>query len=313
MQPQVSPQDLELILSQYRIGSYLDFELALRGTVQTNVFVRTTTGRFVFRRYENRSSESVRFEVNLLRYLDRRGFPCVPPIANIHGALMGIFQEKPYALFQFIEGYHIEHPGDEHQRQLITVAATLQKLTARYVPQYRAHRWNYGVDLCRRLARAEAQKIANALAWSKLAWMEQELSALSLPRSMPKGICHCDLHFTNVLYQDNRFAALLDFDDANYTYLVFDLVGLMESSAWNYPATQLDWARARVIVQEYQRQRPLSAIERQHLFDVYKLSVLIDAVWYFGRWEDGDFYERKKVTYLNSIGRGAFSHALFFG
>jgi Ser/Thr protein kinase RdoA (MazF antagonist) len=128
---------------------------------------------------------------------------------------------------------------------------------------------------------------------------------------LPKGICHCDFHFSNVLFKGNEFVALLDFDDANYTYLTFDLIGLIEYWAWPHLAERLDLARARAIVKEYARHRPLSPIEQQHMYDVYKLSILIDCVWFFSRGSAQDFREKRKIDALNALGRQRFYAALF--
>ena len=62
----------------------------------------------------------------------------------------------------------------------------------------------------------------------KLKWFESKLQKLNLPKSLPKGVCHCDFHFSNVLFFNGKFNALIDFDDANYTFLMFDLVSLVE-------------------------------------------------------------------------------------
>jgi len=212
---------------------------------------------------------------------------------------------------EYIDGQPIQQPGEHHKQQLIQKAAQLNRLTRTYRPRYKKYRWNYDADLCRRLAQAEARKLHSQDAMDKYAWLDGQLSTLQLPRSMPKGICHCDFHFSNVLFQEDQFAALLDFDDANFTYLVFDLVGLIEAWAWTYPADTLDLNQARAVVQEYMKHRCLSAVEKRHLFDVYQLSILFDCIWYFARGCASDFYEKRKIDYLHSMGREKFTEALF--
>lgn len=88
-------------------------------------------------------------------------------------------------------------------------------------------------------------------------------------------------------------------------------MGLIEYSAYPYPTEMLDLAKARSVVQEYTRHRALSLIEQQHVYDVYKLSILFDCVWYFDRGSAEDFYERRKIDSLNRLGRQAFFEALF--
>ena len=117
-------------------------------------------------------------------------------------------------------------------------------LTRDFRSPYTAQRMNYTVDLCRTLAQSAADEIDTPAAHEKFAWLAHELTTLDLPPSVPQGICHGDLHFSNILFRGDEFAALLDFDDANHTYLTFDLVGLIEYWAWPHERSLLDPARA---------------------------------------------------------------------
>ena len=303
--------DFVNILSHYNLGAYVRSQAIQQGTVQTNFFINTSQGRFVFRYYESRSKTSVLFESDLLTYLAGHAYPCPGQIKNRQGAYVGLFRNKPYVLFEFVEGEPIEHPSVHHWQQLVQKAAELQKVTQDFCSPYTSHRWNYQPDLCYTLARAEAKRINTGDAHKKLTWLMHELTTLDLSPSLPKGICHCDFHFSNVLFQGDEFVALLDFDDANYTFLQFDLVGLIEYWAWPHTVEVLDLAKARTIVQEYMKHRLLPAIEQRHLYDVYKLSILFDCVWYFSRGDASDFYERRKIEALNRLGRQGFSDGLF--
>lgn len=308
-----SDSDLIDILGEYRLGELRSFTAFSTGTVQTNLLLDTTMGWYVFRCYENRSAGSARFECNLIQYLKTRSYPCPAVYKNKHGSFVGIFHNKPYVIFEFIEGRHIENPTENQKKQLIRKAAELHNLTKHYRPVAKQARWNYGVPLCRELARKAAEEWGTPAAREKLAWHEAELAKLQLPKSLPKGVCHCDFHFSNVLFQGNTFAALIDFDDANYTVLLFDLVGLIESSAWRHDQDEvLDFARAQEVVGEYIKYRLLSPIEKHHLFDVYKLCILFDAIWYFQRGSGEDFYEKRKIDFLNGIGREAFARNIFY-
>jgi Ser/Thr protein kinase RdoA (MazF antagonist) len=243
--------------------------------------------------------------------LKHKNYPCPAPLRNRHGRYVGLHNTKPYVLFEFLEGHHVQHPNEQQKQQLIQKAAELHTLTRKYRPTHKAERWNYSVELCQALAEKAALRIDTVSAREKLAWHRRELAQLQLPSSLPKGICHADFHFSNVLFQGDTVTALLDFDDANYTFLLFDLVGLIESSAWPYDTGVLNFAKARQVVSAYTTYRPLNHTEKRHLFDVYKLSVLIDCVWYFARGEFPDFYEKRKIDHLNGVGRAQFYEELF--
>jgi homoserine kinase len=307
----LTPQEMARILAGYDLGAYRHADGIGQGTVQTNLLLETTEGRFVFRYYENRSRDSVLFERDLLLYLGERDYPCPAPLPDRRGEYVGLHGGKPYVLFEFVAGHHVEHPSPRHRAQLVCWAAELQVVTEGFRSPYTPYRWNYEPALCRRLARAEAARLDTPAAREKLAWLERQAAALDLPPSLPRGICHCDFHFSNVLFCGDEFVALIDFDDANWTYLPFDLVGLVEAWAWPHTDDAPDLAEARRIVGAYQRHRPLGDVERWHLYDVYKLSILFDAIWFFARWEGDGFYEKRKIETLDRLGRQGFCEALF--
>jgi len=305
-----SALDFGELLSQYNLGTLTNAEPIIQGTVQTNYWIETTLGKYVFRYYENRARESVLFESELLNYLNAHQYPCPAPIPDQCGAVVGTCCGKPFIIFEFIEGYPVECPTKIHQSQLIQQVAALHILTRDYQPHHLAHRLNYDILHCRELAALEAEKIGTQNARAKFAWLDAQLAALDLPEGLPKGICHCDFHFSNVLFQDDRFVGLIDFDDANYTYLVFDLVSLVDSWPWPFQSDRLDLAQARAIVQAYHAHRPLDPLERHHLFDVHKLSILFDCIWYFARGDASDFYEKRKIKYLDDLGREQYANTL---
>ncbi len=306
----LSPEDFSKILSQYAVGRHFHSAPIAQGTVQTNYLLETEQKRLVLRLYECRSLESVCFESELLAFLEARAYPSPRQIRNSKGESIGMFQEKPFILFEGIEGQTADNPTFAQWKQLIPKAAELHTLTQGYTSPWAPHRLNYTPKACEYHATIQASKIDTPEGYAKLAWLKEALASLQLPVSLPQGVCHGDFHFSNVFFEGDTFKALLDFDDANITYLLFDLVGLIEYWAWHYQQETLDLDRARVVVQEYNRHRPLSTLEYTHLFDVYKLSILFDCVWYFGRNEGSTFYERRKFEALEHIGRDAFLRAL---
>jgi Ser/Thr protein kinase RdoA (MazF antagonist) len=282
------------------LGELVDVRPISEGTVQTNYLLITVSGRYVFRYYENRPPGSVQFEVNLLNYLKWKSFPCPAPHQNNHGESIGTYKGKPYVLYDFIEGEHIPDLNEAQRCRLIGLAAELNKLTYGYQSEYAKYRLNYTIDACRRLAWENSERI-------------------NTPNS--KGICHCDFHYLNLLFKDGEITALLDFDDANETYLTFDLAYMLrpflpafEWNTWNqFDSTDniLDFTTARTAVSEYSMVRPLAEQEKRHLFDVLKLSILVDCLWYFERGDVTDFFEKRKLESLDRFGRDRFYSELF--
>lgn len=149
---------LSEIISKYDLGELKENKPFSSGTVQTNIFFKTTKGKFVFRLYENRSKESVLFESHLIRYLNKYNYPCPNVFKNKNEEFVGVFNKKPYMIFEFVEGEHIENPTKDQKRQLIQKAAELQNLTKDYEPFNKEYRWNYNIELCSKLAKQEVKK-----------------------------------------------------------------------------------------------------------------------------------------------------------
>jgi homoserine kinase type II len=307
----LTDDDFSGILSAYDLGSYIRSEGILGGTVQTNYIVHTSIGKFVFRLYENRSRESVFFERDVLLHLGHHDYPCPTPIPHSDGSYVGTHLEKPYAIFKFLEGTHTKQPNWAQWQQVIQKATELHILTENFSSPNEEHRWNYNPGLCAKLAGSEALKIGTQDAQRKLHWLEHTLESLDLPPSLPMGVCHCDFDFSNLLFKGDELAALLDFDDANRTYLLFDLIHLIENWAWEHTQKTHDLEKTRSVIQEYERHRPLSPVEKLHLFDVYKLSILIDCIWFFDRGSSDDFYEKRKIDIMDQDGRQVFCDKLF--
>lgn len=314
-------EDFDKILSNYDLGSYIISKKFRKGTVQTNILIKTTKGKFVLRYYENRSKNSVLFEVNLIKYLKYNKYPCPAPFWNKRGKFIGIYKKKPYTIFEFVEGKHLKKPTEKQKNQLTKKVAELQNITKNYKPDYKKYRWNYSIQLCKRLAKNETKKIGTKNAREKLMWLNRELLKLKLPKSLPKGICHCDFHFSNVLFKNGKFNALIDFDDANYTFLSWDLICLADpfKSTFNWNTWRkfsnsdnvFDFKQIKKVVTEYLKYRPLNKTEKKYLFDVYKLSILMDCIWYFKRGSADDFFEKRKIDCLNKLGRDEFYKKLF--
>lgn len=314
-------EDFKEILLNYNLGELKSFQIIKNGTVQTNYLVVTDEGKFVLRLYSFRKIESIKFEINLINYILKRKFPTAFPMKGKNNKYINFYKDNPYVFFEFIKGEHISNPSQKQFESIIKAAGLLNNMTKNYNPKYREYRWNYNPEFCRNLAKEKAGEIGSENAKEKYRWITGELEKLNLPSNLTRGVCHCDFHYSNIFFDDDRFVALIDFDDANYTYLTYDLVSLMNPflpefswKTWKkfgHEENILVFDECRYIIQEYLKYRPMSSLEKRHIFDVYKLSVLIDCLWYFRRGKVEDFFEKRKIDALNNLGREKFFGNLF--
>ena len=306
-------EDFENILSNYDLGTFQNSKDLIDGTVQTNVLIKTTKGKFVLRYYEFRSEEYVLFEVNILDYFSKKNYPCAMPIGNNDRKLIGIYNSKPYAIFEYVEGEHIKKPNAKQYNEIVKHLAKLHDISKGYKPKYWEVREGHDKEYCWETSQIEAKKFkSKTKGKDRLQWMEIELDKLQFPNSIPKGVCHCDFDISNLKFKGNKLIGVLDFDDACYTYLIYDVAALIYYWAW-LREEEFDFAKARYLLSEYMKHRRLNESEEKHIYDALKMVVFTYMAWLFYDGEKNNFINESKdrIKWLNDIGREEFYRKLF--
>lgn len=303
-----STKDFQEIISNYDLGKFKDSSPFKTGNVQTNILLETSKGKAVFRYYESRTEDYARFEMNVLEYLSQRDYPCSAPIKNKKGEYVGRYQDKPFGLLEFLEGEHSN--SEDNGKQIANVLGRLHTLTINYNPQYFETRDTYDPVSCWSNALANVKKICSEFeANERLGWLKTELNRLQFPETLPKGVCHCDTHPSNFLYKNGELAAVLDFDDAAYIYLLYDIANMLFFWAWPDKG-KLNFEKAKELLSVYEQYRTFSEEEKEHLFDMLQMVNFMGIGWFI---HDDDVYSnsRRKTEFLNTLGREAFYNGVF--
>lgn len=306
-------EDFNKITSDYDLGTFNNSKDFIDGTVQTNILLETTKGKYVLRYYEFRSEEYVLFEVNILKYFNQKNYPCAMPIENNHRKLIGNYKSKPYAIFEYIEGDHIKKPNPKQYDELVKHLAKLHIISKGYKPKYWESREGHDKKYCWETSQIEVKKFkSKTKEKEKLEWLKKELDKLEFPNSIPKGVCHCDFDISNLKFKDNKLTGVLDFDDACYTYLIYDVAALIYYWAW-LREKEFDFTKARYLLEEYMKHRNLSQSEKKHIYDALKTVVFTYMAWLFYDGEKNNFINKSKerINWLNDIGREEFYRKLF--
>ncbi len=287
------------------------------GAVQSNYMCEFDSFKAVLRIYENRTFEEISYEIDILNQLKVKNYPCPYPYEIKNNDYIGKLRDKHFVLYKFIEGEHIITPTEQQKVQLVEEVAKFNIAAKNMRSEYEKYRLNYNTDFCIRLAKGISEKINTPNSNEKYSWYLKEIDKLILPDEMSFGVCHCDFHFTNIMFKDGVVNGLIDFDDCNYTYSIFDLVLLLDPFEYNdfnwdnwhefnIDTIKFDFTKPKEILKHYMKINPLINIDLAHIYDVLKLTVLIDCLWYFERGDVKAFYERAKIEYLNKIGRDNF-------
>jgi len=301
-----SKEDFAKILSNYNLGNYKKSQTFKLGAIQTNLLLETTKGKFAFRYYETRPERYALFEVYLLEHLAGKRYPSPAPIRNKNGNLLGKYKQKPFAIFTFMHG---RHKKSVDPILIAKAVGKLHEITAGYKPDYCAARDTYDQKSCWRNAILNSRKIkSKPEAKQRLEWLKSELRKLQLPVDLPKGVCHCDTHPSNFLYINGKLVAVLDFDDASYVYLLYDIANMIYFWAWPDKAI-IKFDKAKKLLEEYSKYRKLTSPEKEYLYDMLKMVIFMSIGWFIHANDYNN--EQRKIEYLNSISRKDFYNRIF--
>jgi len=117
---------------------------------------------------------------------------------------------KPY-----ITGYVAAELDDEKAKQVGLALAKLHEIPA---PDYLPDKHSY-------LENAYPTFMEQEIDRNYRTWVGQRIRYIieKLPSQLPVGLVHGDIFYDNVLFEDENFKAILDFEDVSRIYKIYDL------------------------------------------------------------------------------------------
>lgn len=241
------------LFQPFRRGEVLAIEPIVRGSVNSNFAVETTSGPLFVRVFEEQGADGALRETRLVGHLARQGVPTPAPLLATDGLPFVLHRGKPVAAFPWIDGDQLCQarvtPGAT--REVGAALARVHLAGASYPdrPQGRFE----APDLLARIPTIPSGAVPDGL----IEELEVELRH-PLPE-LPSGIIHGDLFRDNVLWRGGRIVALLDFESASFGAWAYDLA--ITLLAWTY-GDRFDPGLVHALVAGYESVRPLEQRER---------------------------------------------------
>jgi homoserine kinase type II len=273
-------ENIQEILSNYNLGKLIRFHPYKRGNVQLNLFIQTSKGQYTLRYYKSRSLVYVKSEIRLLEKLKKHRLPIQKPVKNKNAKVIGIYNKKPYVMFHYIQGKHVNSKLI-NKTQIMNMAQMLAKYhnSIRHykTPNYKLREIHDKEYILGQVKIADKRKDIRIKKSVDL--IKKELKNINLPNNLTKGTIHGDYNLGNILFQDNKIVAILDFDDSAYEPLLFDLADLINNYCFLYNQNSFNRKRAELIVENYSKIRNLSKNEKINLKNAMIFRYLLFSTW----------------------------------
>ncbi|HEY4394919.1 MAG TPA: homoserine kinase [Polyangia bacterium] len=252
--------DVRAILGDFGVAGYQAHHPIAVGTINTNVRVETDAGALFLRINEGKSLDDVGREAAIVAHLAARGVPTPVPRAARSGQPFGLWRDQIVSLFPWVPGRTLERAEltAEHGAQAGAALARLHLAGADFADR-RAGRYEPD-EIDRRLAHIAGLGRPDLMPAQAI--LTATLASLAGGRAgeLPTGVIHGDLFVDNVLYLDDRLAALLDFEQASWGRLGYDLAVTVLAFGFGRDDFRADVTRA--LLDGYTAVRPVTPTER---------------------------------------------------
>ncbi|WP_257286300.1 homoserine kinase [Endozoicomonas sp. SESOKO1] len=261
----LTQQDIEQLLTRYDLGVLTSFKGIESGVENTNYFLDVDDNgdlrRYVLTLFEYLPADTLPFFINYTDELKAFGLPVPNPIRDKNGVALQSVKGKPALIVQCFAGEHPD-PGNLSLDQCQQIGTMLAKIhragqgSSLYQDNQRGLSWLD--EQQKRLIPLLDQDDANFMAeqWEILS------NALEVFDELPKGLIHGDLFHNNVLFDQGRISAVIDFYQACNDWLIYDLAVTVND--WCITdSLELDDQRTKVLMDAYAQVRPFTEDEKK--------------------------------------------------
>ncbi|MDN3242039.1 phosphotransferase enzyme family protein [Glycomyces tritici] len=268
--------NLPVFLARFGLEARGKAEPLTGGEDNVNARVATDRGDVVVREYVRSEPAKVRAELALVAHLAGSGFPTPAPFTADSGERFALVAGKPIAVFPFASGEVPPAMTPDLAEQSGALLARMHTDAAGWTDD----RIPVTDRTCLLETAASSDvDLTGADHWRAAVrdFLDRHAEDLALLGEQPAGPLHHDLHRQNLLVEDGRVTAVLDFDELNHGPLILDLARALQYAALEQPDRRLPAAVAEAALAGYRKIRPLTPTELQLLPLAFDLAGMCDA------------------------------------
>ena len=267
-----------MVSTYYGLASDLNCTFYVLG-LHDNYLIESKSNKFILRIYRNnwRSEEEVKFEIELLAYLNEKTdlvAELVPTEKNdLTFSIKSPEGTRIAVLFRYADGSAPESAITPGEAELLARSiATVHKITDSFVPTYTRQTLDITYLLDNSINAIEPYLDNDGLSYLNELQRRLHSAIPKLEKHLGVyGVCAGDVTPTNFHISTNNKITIFDFDQCGYGYRAFE-IGKFFSSVRNHVMKQ---ELRNSFLKGYQSVRPLSLIE----LDAIPIFEIISVIW----------------------------------
>jgi len=270
---QLHQSDIQKITADYNLV-VTRFEVIDGGAGNSSYLLHTGNGKYVLTVCDDKSLSDAANMGHLLLLLKTHNFPATRLLPPINQPVITKYRNKPVMLKAYVNGQVCENLDDDMLRQVGMEMARLHEVPA---PDFLPDKHAYGLQVF-------SNVIGRNINTEYESWLAKQHDYLkqNIPSSLPCGLIHGDLFYDNVIFEEKKFRAIIDFEEACHYYKAFDLgMGILGLCVEN-ASVVLD--KAHALVNGYQQVRKLEQTEKETLQIFIQYAAAATSCWRFWKY-----------------------------
>ena len=300
--------EIQEIAGRYELQIF-SYEPIEQGAGNSNYLLNTNHGKYILTVFEIEPTRVAHMSKVLL-LLEKHEYPAPRLQKLANGGVLTKYHEKSVLVKPYITGYVEAEIDNEKAKQVGLALAKLHEIPA---PDYLPDKHSYVEITYPKFMEQEIDR-------NYKTWVGQRYRYFieKLPSQLPVGLVHGDIFYDNVLFEDENFKAILDFEDVSRIYKIYDLgmavVGICTEG------TNIVIKKVRALVDGYQEVRLLEEIEKDSLQLCIEWAAILTSTWRFWKYNidmpDADKSEKyMQMVYIaknaSVIPKEEFKEAVF--
>ena len=260
------------LVADYYLGELVSFQGISGGVENTNYFISTTTGKYVLTLFEEFDYEEVPYFLDVVAHLKHKGFNVPAALMDNHGERLRTVKDRPAIIVDCFPGSTPEGTTVENCALMGKELARLHVAGMDFANHRDSHR---GIKWWR----STSQAIAPELELDQAQLLLEQVEAFDAfiadkDAQLPKGTVHGDLFYNNTLFEGEKLSAIIDFYNACYSWLMYDLAIVVNDWCSNIATGELDMDKYHALVGEYIHERSPNAAEIEAWPHMLKIAAL---------------------------------------
>ena len=222
----ISDKEFSEILNLYNLGNFVSSQGIQAGIENTNYFVTTTKGEYVFTLFEKINQQELKLYISLLQELSIAGIACPQHQEDINKQTINTIKNKPFTFVTRLSGKNLTSVNSKQCKaiavELAKLHSTALSISTKSLQNRRGNKWRENT----------AKNLINKLSDNDAKLLLSELKSYKSfdDSNLPKGIIHADLFKDNALFENDQLSGIIDFYDACYDNYLYDIA--ITVNAW---------------------------------------------------------------------------------